>query len=73
MTDNDLIALVPWLIFATALVIICVRVHWLRHPSKHSSSKPGTPPPEQQPEADSAADPPSSGQVAGGDRRGARS
>jgi hypothetical protein len=74
MTDNDLIVLAPWLIFAAALAVILIRLRWAHRPFRRSSSKPGTPPPEHQPERGSDADgPPSSGQVAGGGRCGARS
>jgi hypothetical protein len=74
MTDNALIVLAPWLIFAAALAVICVRLRWPRRPSRSSSPTPAAPAQESPPEGGSdAGEPRSSGQVAGGGRYGARS
>lgn len=60
MTESDLIALVPWLIFAAALAAICIQLRWPRRPIPCRRSEPGTRAPAHLPDpVTDANDPPS--------------
>jgi hypothetical protein len=41
MSGSDLIALVPWLVFAAVLAAVYLRLRKSRHTSRHEPSRPG--------------------------------
>lgn len=67
MTGNDLIMLVPWIIFGAGLTVIFLRLLRLRHPSRRPAALPeaGRPRAREDPGGSPGAVPRRPGQAAG--------